>query len=187
MCITRNFIGGLKNKEIKPSGFHGTWQTAHYISPCVWSAHGYVCPHVCAPAEPTGSCRGICLPWEWRVALCVVTVIGVASSPCNGRCWLNSVSINTKIKRLKNCFGVTVLFCIISQAAGWGCCHGDAATEECGRGRGRWQRQEEIQHAQEREICSSGKADQAGSPDRQSRYDWVTDWIAVCYTSNKGV
>lgn len=81
---------------------------------------------------------------------------------------------------MENSSEVTVLFCVISQAAGWGCCHGDAATEECRGGWRRWQRQEEIQHAQERKICPSGKADQAGSPDRQSRYG-ITDWIAVYY------
>lgn len=144
------------------------------------SAYPHVCGvlvgmrvHLCPRRTPRG------LTGAWSVILCVVPITSVAVSPCYGSWGLNSVSINIKIKRMKNGFGLTVLFCIISQAAGWRCCHGDAATEECRRGRGRWQRQEEIQHAQERKICSSGKADQAGSPDRQSRYAWVTDPIAA--------
>lgn len=89
--------------------------------------------HLCPCGTPLGPHVGICLLWEQRVILCRAPII----SPNKGCCWGYSVSINTKRRRMENSFGVTVLFCIISQAAGWGCCHGDAATEECRRGRRR--------------------------------------------------
>lgn len=153
MCITQNIIGYKQTNKTRSNGFPGTQQMVRHIFPCVWSAHGYTCTFVPLRNHTGSSCGHLS-----AVGAKGNSVQSSNHQPQQGVLLGYSVSINTK-RRMENSFGVTVLFCIISQAAGRGCCHGDAATEECRRGRRRWQRQEEIQHAQERKICPSGKAD----------------------------
>lgn len=153
MCITQNIIGYKQTNKTRSNGFPGTQQMVRHKFPCVWSAHGYTCTFVPLRNRTGSSCGHLS-----AVGAKGNSVQSSNHQPQQGVLLGYSVSINTK-RRMENSFGVTVLFCIISQAAGRGCCHGDAATEECRRGRRRWQRQEEIQHAQERKICPSGKAD----------------------------
>lgn len=154
MCITQNIIGYKQTNKTRSNGFPGTQQMVRHKFPCVWSAHGYTCTFVPLRNRTGSSCGHLS-----AVGAKGNSVQSSNHQPQQGVLLGYSVSINTKRRRMENSFGVTVLFCIISQAAGRGCCHGDAATEECRRGRRRWQRQEEIQHAQERKICPSGKAD----------------------------
>lgn len=67
-----------------------------------------------------------------------------------------------------SCLCVCLCVCC-SQEEGWGCCHGDATTEECrGRGGGR-PREEEDQRSKKREERSAGQTHQTRCSDWQSR------------------
>lgn len=86
------------------------------------------------------------------------------------------------------CMCLCACLSVYSEETGWSSCHGDAASKECWRWRGRWEREKESISPKEREVCAAREADQTGCPDWLCRYsNCLTDTSIKCKGSNQEV